>query len=378
MRLADDETARAYAPLAAHALLKPAEKLEQVFGVGVKTGRPVYFLGRGETSKKNGLAPPGFLQILMTSPDRDQLWTVQPQASSLPAPVGSPRHSKSGAEPTTKPVEPRVAMAEWITDVNHGAGQLLARVIVNRLWQHHMGRGIVATPNDFGVQGEPPTHPELLDYLARQLIANGWHLKPIQKMIMCSGVYMQSGDAPQEKVAIDPEDKLWWRHPPQRLEAEVVRDSLLAVAGTLDETMYGPGTLDEDGNRRSVYLKVKRSKPILFLQIFDAPEAMQSIGERQVTTVATQALTLMNSPLVRRRAEQLARRVRPNDSTDLAGAIDGAYRLALCRTATDAEKKNIIDFVGRQAKTYPKNGADLAWVDFCQILLCSNEFVYVD
>ena len=104
-------------------------------------------------------------------------------------------------------------MAEWITDTDSGAGQLLARVIVNRLWQHHLGRGIVATPNDFGVQGDPPTHPELLDWLASELIHNGWHLKPLQKLIMTSSVYMEAGDDSAASMAADPENKLWWRHP---------------------------------------------------------------------------------------------------------------------------------------------------------------------
>ncbi|HWE03644.1 MAG TPA: PSD1 and planctomycete cytochrome C domain-containing protein [Tepidisphaeraceae bacterium] len=371
MRRIDAPTADAFAPVVNHLEKEPKEQFKNVFAAGVRGGRPVYFLGRGETNKKNGIAPPGFVEVLMTAPEQDERWTVRGEqtASAVRKPTG---------KPTTQPVEPRVAMAQWITDSDTGAGQLLARVIVNRLWMHHMGRGIVATPNDFGVQGDPPTHPELLDFLARELISNGWHLKPLQKLIMTSAVYMENGDATAASLAIDPENKFFWRHPSQRMEAEAVRDSLLAVSGALQDTMYGPGVLDEASGRRSVYLTVKRSKPVLFMKVFDAPEAMQSIGERQVTTVATQALTLMNSPFVRRRAEELALRARPKGDVDLDVAIARAYRLAICRAPSAEETTRMHDFIERQAKTYAKNGADVAFTDFCQALLCSDEFVYVD
>jgi hypothetical protein len=145
--------------------------------------------------------------------------------------------------------------------------------------------------------------------------------------------------------------------------------------------MYGPGTLDENSPRRSIYLTVKRSKPVPFLQLFDAPEPSQSMGQRQVTTVATQALTLMNSPFVRQRAEQLARRVRPSASVELPAAVEEAYRIALCRRPGDDEKATMLAFVNAQAKKYDPNGAggmDRALADFCQVLLCSSEFVYVE
>lgn len=369
MAMVDPVSSQAYAPLARHLEQEPVEKMESVFAAGVRPGRPVYFLNRGETGKKNGLAPPGFIEVLMTAPEQDQRWTVKGEATASAART---------VRPTTQPVEPRIAMADWITDTHSGGGQLLARTLVNRLWMHHMGRGIVATPNDFGVQGDAPTHPELLDFLAHELIANGWHIKPLQRLIMTSSVYMEDGETPAGSIAKDPENKLCWRHPSQRLEAEAVRDSLLAVSGQLDATMFGPGSLDESTARRSVYLTVKRSKPVLFMQVFDAPEAMQSIGQRQVTTVATQALTLLNSPFVRARAEQLAKRVRPNDKVELGAAIEQAYRLALCRLPTAEEKMRMTDFIQHQAGTYSKNGMETALADFCQVLLCSDEFVYID
>jgi len=234
-----------------------------------------------------------------------------------------------------------------------------------------MGRGIVGTPNDFGVQGDAPTHPELLDYLAKELINNGWKLKPINKLFMTSAVYMNSNAANDSNVKADPANRLWWRHPTRRLEAEAIRDSLLAVAGTLDPKMYGPGTLDGNSPRRSVYLTVKRSQMIPFLQMFDVPEALQSIGERSVTTVPTQSLAFMNSPLVRGAAQKLAARVRAK--TD-AEAIEQAYLIALARRPTVAERQRMTSFIagfGTQAR-------DQALVDFCQVLLCLNEFIYVD
>src|SRR5262249_47991285 len=147
----------------------------------------------------------------------------------------------------------RTALAEWLTDVDQGAGRLLARVTVNRLWQHHLGRGIVATPSDFGSRGEPPTHPELLDWLATELIARGWKLKEMHKLIMSSAVYLQSSHADEAHMNTDRDNKLFWRRPGQRLEAEVVRDNLLSLGELLDPAMFGSGTLDEASRRRSIY-----------------------------------------------------------------------------------------------------------------------------
>ncbi len=355
----EPESRKAFAPTLAHLAAAPKPKLDAVFAVGQRGGE-VFYLIRGETGRKNGIPAPGFMKVLMSNPDKDARWT---------APLADKKST----------VDPRVALANWMTDADAGAGRLLARVIVNRLWQHHMGRGLVATPNDFGVQGDRPTHPELLDYLASELIRGGWRLKPIHKLIMTSAVYQQSGDDIAASRAADPDNKLWWRRPPMRLEAESVRDSLLAAGGALDLTMFGAGTLDEASSRRSVYLTVKRSRPVPILQLFDSPEAIQSIGERQVTTVPTQALTLMNSPFVRKQADLLAKRVRPVGG-ELPAAIATAYRTAFGRKPTSQEKDRAAAFVGRHAETYGKGepATARAFADFCQALLCSNEFVYVD
>jgi hypothetical protein len=354
VRKLNADAERVYGAVERHAREDPKPNLIDVFAAQSGRGGPVNFLVRGEPEKKREVVEPGFAQVLTTVPARDEKWLGDKKA----------------------PVEPRVALARWLTDTNDGAGNLVARVIVNRLWQHHFGKGLVATPNDFGVQGESPTHPELLDYLAQELIRNGWRLKPIHTLIMTSAVYRQSNATNAAGVKLDPANKLWWRHPTRRLEAEAIRDSLLAVAGTLDLQMYGPGTLDGNSPRRSVYLTVKRSQMIPFLQMFDVPEALQSIGERSVTTVPTQSLAFMNSPLVRGAAQKLAARVRSQSDAEV---IEQAYLIALSRRPTDAERQRMESFIGRQATgAGPAQAHEQAVIDFCQVLLCLNEFIYVD
>jgi hypothetical protein len=254
--------------------------------------------------------------------------------------------------------------------------------MVNRLWQHHMGRGIVATPSDFGTRGERPTHPELLDWLAAELIKNGWRLKPIHKLIMSSSVYMEGSQFDENKARVDMDNRLLWRRPPHRLEAEVIRDAQLAVSGMLDPTMYGPGTLSEDSRRRSIYFTVKRSKLVPMMQVFDAPEALGSVGERPTTTIAPQALLLMNNPNVRNYAKAFARRVAPKASVSLEGVVKSAYLTAFARLPDAHEFANSVTFLAQQAESYRAAGKtdcrELALTDFCQTLLCLNEFVYID
>jgi hypothetical protein len=352
LRKLDGDAERIYGAIARHAKEEPKPNLIDVFAAQSGRGGPVNFLVRGEPEKKREVVNPGFAQVLTSASVKEQKW-LDPK------------------------VDPRIALGKWLTDTKDGAGNLLARVIVNRLWQHHMGKGIVATPNDFGVQGDAPTHPELLDYLARELVNNGWRLKPIHRLIMTSAVYTQANAATEANIKADPQNRLCWRHPTRRLEAEAVRDNLLAVAGTIDLKMYGPGTLDGNNPRRSVYLTVKRSQMIPFLQMFDVPEALQSIGERSVTTVPTQSLAFMNSPLVRGAAQKLAARVRAK--TD-AESVEQAYLIALSRRPTDVERDRMTAFIARQAESYGKTpqARDQAIVDFCQVVLCLNEFIYVD
>jgi hypothetical protein len=342
-----------------HAKKAPKPALLDVFAASSRRTDKVYFLVRGEVERKKGVSQPGFLQVLMNAPDNDQHWLA---SKTVPA------------------AEPRLALARWLTDSDNGAGGLLARVIINRLWQHHLGRGIVATSNDFGTQGEAPTHPELLDYLARQLIKGGWKLKPIHRLIMTSAVYMQGDKVAPANVPADPQNRLWWRRPARRLEAEAIRDALLAVSNTLDSSMYGPGSLDAANPRRSVYLKVKRSQMVPLMQMFDAPEPIQSIGERTTTTVPTQSLAFLNSPLVRKAAEKFSQRLRAKSPADAAAAIDEAYLIALSRRPTSSECARMLTFVQSQAESYGPTPAarNHALTDFCQVLLCLNEFVYID
>jgi hypothetical protein len=319
-----------------------------------------YFLRRGDPDNKEGVATQSVLQVLMPTPEGQDRWQ--------PAPPAGWRTSYR-----------RRALAEWLTDADHGGGALLARVIVNRLWQHHLGRGIVATPSDFGVRGDPPTHPELLDYLARELIKHNWRLKPIHQLIMTSAVYQQSSALDEAKAKVDRDNKTVWRNPARRLEAEIIRDALLAVSGRLDARMFGPGTLDEASQRRSIYFTVKRSKLMPMMIIFDAPEALSGMPERPTTTIAPQALHLLNNPRMREYAKSLAKRIAPGTETPPEAALRAAYKTALAREPSADELAEGLTFLEQQMATYQgSDRRERALADFCQVLMCLNEFVYVD
>ena len=340
-----------------------ARKNGVTYNFGADT-RKVYFLARGNSNAKKGLASPGFLRVLTASDKTENHWVTPSEAQ-----VGS-----------SSQLPPRVALANWLTDEQQGSGYLLARVIVNRIWQHHLGRGIVGTPSDFGSQGAAPTHPELLDYLATELIRNDWQLKSIHQLIMKSAVYRQSGENNVVAARTDPHNALWWRRGSTRLEAEVIRDTLLSVSGTLEKTMYGKGTLEQNSPRRSIYLTVKRSNLIPILQLFDAPDSIQSIGHRDVTTVPPQALALMNSPLTRQLAEKFAKRIYVSSETTTEQVVGKAYGIALSRAPSVAEMKQMSDFITVQAASYgdADNSLNLAVIDYCQIMLCLNEFLFID
>lgn len=322
-----------------------------------------YFLKRGDVDQKQGLATQGFLQVLMTSPEREQRWLATPPAGS-------------------KLSYRRTSLANWITDTEQGAGHLLARVIVNRLWQGHFAQGIVPTVSDFGKQGKPPSHPELLDYLASDLIANGWKLKRLHKLMMLSAAYQQSTASREDGLTLDPQNELLWRHTPKRLEAEIIRDSLLAVSGQLDATMYGPGTLDEGHKRRSIYFMIKRSKLIPMMQLFDQPEPLVSVGNRPSTTIAPQALAFMNSPHVRGYAQSFAAKLMPSAEKSLADAVALGYQTAIGRAPDAEELRDSLAFVEAQTASYAEEkkpeAKQLALADFCQVLFGLNEFVYVE
>ncbi len=321
-----------------------------------------YQLRRGDLAQKQEVATPGFLQVLMRA------------GANAPARAGKPAPPASASSQ-------RAALADWITDVEHGAGGLLARVIVNRMWQHHFGRGIVTTPSDFGATGAPPTHPELLDWLARELITHNWSLKHLHRLIMTSAVYMQDCSTDAKRPAVDPDNKLWWRREPMRLEAEPLRDAILAVSGRLDRTMFGPGSLDEGMPRRSIYFFIKRSKLIPWMTQFDWPDSLQGMGQRVNTTVAPQALLLMNNPHVRDNAMAFASRVM-EEASGPAGAVQRAYLLSLGRKPAPQEIRDALDFLTSQSRSYSSVGGEnaerLAMADFCQTLFSLNEFMYVE
>ena len=321
-----------------------------------------HFLHRGSTEQKRGVATQGFLQVLSKGPESESRWRWQP-------PAGAPYSGR------------RRSLALWMTDTRDGAGHLLARVIVNRLWQHHFGQGLVTTPNDFGVQGAKPSHPELLDWLAGELIRGGWRLKPMHRLMMTSHAYRQSSAVSEAKAQRDPNNSLVSRRVSSRLEAEAIRDSLLWITGALDATPFGPGTLDESSRRRSIYFTVKRSQLIPSMQAFDAPEPLVSQGTRPATTVAPQALWLMNNPQIRQWADHWAKEY-AGPSADAARWLPMAYQQALQRPPNPTESKASLDFLARQADRYRKAGTghpeQRAATDLLHALLSLNEVIYVD
>ncbi len=287
----------------------------------------------------------------------------------------------------------RAPLARWLTSPGN---PLTARVMVNRLWQHHFGRGLVATPNDFGTQGARPTHPELLDWLAQEFIARGWSVKAMQRLIVLSATYQQSSTAPADTLAADPANRWLARQNRVRLEAEALRDSLLFVSGRLDLRMGGPSvqppiaddivrtsrnwtaSADEaDHHRRSVYIFARRNLRYPFLEVFDAPDSNLSCPQRGQSTTAPQSLTLLNSDEVLFAARETARRLAgagPGDDT----RIDHAFRLILGRHATRAERGATHDFLRETRARAGGSTADTAWIELCRALFNLNDFVYVE
>ena len=322
-----------------------------------------YYLKRGDLKQKIAPAEPSFLQALMNAPDDAQHWQVVP-----------PEGWRTSYR--------RRALANWMTDPDGGAGHLLARVIVNRLWQHHFGRGIVATPSDFGHSGDAPTHPELLDYLACRLIEGGWRLKPIHKLMMTSAVYVQSVESHQRHAAVDPLNRFLWRRSRVRLDAEVIRDAMLAASGRLDTRMFGPGTLDPAHPRRSIYFTVKRSQLVPGMMLYDAPDSLLAIGRRAATIVAPQALAMLNNQQIIERAGAFAERLLAPEGVTTEEAIRRGYLRALGRVPDETELAESAAFIQRATDSYAEagnqNAARAAMSDFCQVLFSLNEFIYID
>jgi hypothetical protein len=259
-------------------------------------------------------------------------------------------------------------------------------VIVNRIWQYHFGRGLVGTSSDFGRLGEPPSHPELLDWLASEFVARGWRWKPIHRMIVTSATYRQASRRPLDEVVraarIDPEDRLLWKQAVRRLDAEEIRDAILAVSGQLDPRIGGPSE-DASRSRRTIETRVVRNAPDAFLTAFDAPDGSGSTPRRDTTTTSTQALLLLNGSWTLDRSRAFTARLERLAPASLGQRerIRLAYHLALARPPEPVEVEDAVAFIGRAedaARPPARDGDPSGLVDFCHVLLNSNEFLYVD
>jgi hypothetical protein len=348
----------------------PVEKALVVKELGSQAA-DVFVLIRGMPGNHGAKVTPGFPQIF-ESPE--------PQ-------IAAPADAKSTGR--------RTVLANWITSPDN---RTTSRVIANRIWQGHLGRGIVRSPNNFGGLGTPPTHPELLDYLATDLVANGWKLKRLHKQIMLSAAYQQSSRGNKEGLAKDPANDLLWRYDARRLSAEELRDSIHAVNGTLNLKMYGPGiypeiqrevlegqsvpgsgwgkSSPEEAARRSVYVHVKRSLVMPMLASFDFPDTDLSCEARFNTTQPSQSFAMLNSKFSNEQAAIFAQRLEKEAGADLKSQIELAYRLAASRTASEKELQRAIELVGKLEKQGLSHEKALQQLGLYVLNL--NEFMYLD
>jgi Protein of unknown function (DUF1553)/Protein of unknown function (DUF1549) len=284
----------------------------------------------------------------------------------------------------------RTAFARWITSPEN---PLFARVFVNRVWQNHFGKGLVATPDNFGISGARPSHPELLDWFAMELIDKGYSVKHLHRLILNSATYRQASTNEGKARAVDPDNRLLSHFSLRRLDAESVRDGMLAVSGELDarigghhsptrRTPEGTVEVDEanpDARRRSVYLQQRRTQVATLLELFDAPAIATTCSVRNTSTVPVQALALLNSDFARRRAKALAQRLFKEGGAENGARLVFGFRLAFGRVCQDEERAAAMRFLEKQQKLYPaKEAEEKAWTDLCQMLLASNSFLYVE
>jgi hypothetical protein len=325
---------------------------------------PTFLLRRGDFTARGPELAPAFPGVLC---DGD--------VSHLPRPAASARSSGR-----------RSALADWLVRADH---PLTARVIVNRIWQNHFGRGLVATASDFGTMGEEPTHPDLLDWLATEFVNRGWSMKAMHRLILSSATYRQSSVAEATAVAADPDNLLFSRQIRRRLDGEAIRDALLFVAGSLNPAMKGPSIFPElpselsklsskgavwpvsprpaDRRRRSLYVFVRRNLRYPFFEVFDRPDTNASCPRRPVTTIAPQALSLLNSTLARESARALAARLVQHSALPKEQA-DEAARISLGKAPDDAERQMMAAFLSKRGSID----------DLCLALLNTNAFIYVD
>jgi hypothetical protein len=294
----------------------------------------------------------------------------------------------------------RTAFADWVTSPNN---PLFARVMVNRIWQYHFGTGLVATPDNFGQSGARPSHPELLDFLATEFVRDGWSVKSLHRLILKSAVYRQSSAFRESGSESDPDNHLLWRFPLRRLDAEAIRDAMLSISGDLDAKEGGPFVPThhtEDGSvvvdekihgarKRSVYLQQRRTQVPTLLEVFDSPSVVTNCTFRNTSTVPLQALALLNSEFARKRAQGFARRLEEEAGTDRDKKIDLAFRFAYGRKPNEKEFAAAHRFLTTQQQVYSDSGRTgvgqptrvsdrRIWDDFCQMILSSNGFLYVE
>ena len=401
-KAADD--LKAYADRAAKVrATKPVEPFVRALSEPIgKSPPPTYLFDRGDYQQPRQQVSPGELTVLTS---------FRP----LEVPVNDPSRPTTGR---------RLAYARWLTSGEH---PLTARVLTNRVWMHHFGQGIVATPADFGALGVRPTHPQLLDWLASEFMRQDWSLKRLHKLIMTSAAYRQSSRRDRAGEAADPKNHLYWRMTVRRLEAEALRDAILTVSGKLNRHRFGPAVpvmadkvgqfvigienlnagrpqavIDMKGEefRRSVYVQMRRSRPLGVLDTFDAPSMNPNCTARVSSTVATQSLMLMNSKFTVSLAEQFARRVRDEAGGDPRAQVTLAWRLAFADGPNDDQLSEAIQFLDDQASHFRDNtpksdspekkqgdGKDAAdkadsqleaLASFCHALVSSNQFLYVD
>lgn len=352
---------------------------------------PTFVLSKGVWDAPLEEVQPGFLTILDPNP----------------AKIAPPEGMNSTGR--------RSALAKWLADP---ANPLTPRVMINRIWQDHFGTGIVGTSSDFGVMGDRPSNPALLDFLAATFVEEGWSVKKMHRLIMLSNTYQQSSTYQPEAAKVDPENKLLWRFDRRRLEGEVIRDSMLLAGGQLNPKMGGPGvfpplpdgtsrgskylswkpeTDPSEANRRSVYVFVKRNLRYPMFEAFDFPDTHESCARRYATVSPTQPLMLMNDDLVREWSRALASRVLNDGGLSPEQQVERAFRIVFSRAPNPDERLAVLDFVKQQAAEIsnrlvknekvpmpdrvpqgmePARAA--AFVDLCQALLNSNEFVYVN
>jgi hypothetical protein len=297
----------------------------------------------------------------------------------------------------------RLELARQIASTDN---PLTARVMANRVWHHVFGRGIVASTDNFGALGDRPTHPELLDYLADRFVQQGWSVKKLVRELVLSSAFAMSSKADAEADAADPDNRLLHRANVRRLEAEAVRDSILAVSGRLDRTMFGPGVevhltpfmdnnytddygrpkgsgpLDGAG-RRSVYLMVRRNFMNPMLVAFDLPQPLNTAGRRSVSNVPAQALILMNDPFVAEQAKVWARRVLAENHPDVAARVARMYEQAYARAPTERERDVALSFLDRQAGLLSlpdgcRSNDERLWAELGQVMINVKEFTYLN